>query len=152
MKVWLHGPREGQTININGTQFVDGVAYVNGFSNYLQRYYNVQDHMPAGLATKENPVEEVKEKEPVEIKFKIENVDTNLLNEFVEAKKSELQRAVQVTEQPATPSSNLSAEQILAEMATKGNWGNMRAYIKELTGTNFNNKAAAVKFIKENFK
>jgi len=46
MKIYLHGPRAGQTIILNGIQFIDGVAEAPSLPVYHERYYNVKDHPP----------------------------------------------------------------------------------------------------------
>ena len=46
MKLYLWGPRAGQTILINGIQFINGVAEAPSLPVYHERYYNVKDHPP----------------------------------------------------------------------------------------------------------
>lgn len=46
MKCYLHGPREGETIVINGVQFINGVADMPTLPIYFERYYNVKDYPP----------------------------------------------------------------------------------------------------------
>ena len=42
----MHYPRAGQTILINGIQFINGVAETPSLPVYHERYYNVKDHPP----------------------------------------------------------------------------------------------------------
>ena len=46
MKLYLWGPKAGQTILINGIQFINGVAEAPSLPIYHERYYNVKDHPP----------------------------------------------------------------------------------------------------------
>ena len=126
MKVWLHGPREGETIRIKSVQFVNGVAEVPKLSVYLERYYNVKDFPPESLKEKPKPKVEKKEVEGTE----------ELRNLVFEKKMKD-----QVKEDEPLS--------LVEQMEKLGTWGEMRAFVKEKTGSSVNNKKKAIELLTE---
>lgn len=118
MKVYLHGPRQGQTVKLQGVQFVNGEAEVMTLSNVLRRFYNVQESNPN------------QEEVPVEVVEEVQDVDPEtILNAVVQAKKEELTQAER--EVYGTPISEINSM----------SWFKFKAFVKQHTGKDAKNKA-----------
>lgn len=118
MKVYLHGPRQGQTVKLQGVQFVNGEAEVMTLSNVLRRFYNVQESNPN------------QEEVPVEVVEEVQDVNPeSILNAVVQAKKEELSQAER--EIYGTPISELNSL----------TWFQFKAFVKKHTGKDAKNKA-----------
>jgi len=145
VKVYLHGGRAGQTFNIKGVQFIDGVAEVATLSKYLERYYNVKDYHPNqenadGLQIKEETKKEVASKIEVEVTVDTDDLreDIAILNKIVEARKKQLENSLE-DEKPS----------LIDQMHEFNNWGQMRAFVKSVTGVDVNSKKKAIEVLTE---
>lgn len=121
MKLFLHGPRAGQTIKIREWQFVDGVIELPSLPKYLEKYYNVRDYPESNLdvLSNETQVQETKTNDQEE------------LNKLVQQKKEEFKIE------------KLKSQKDFAQ------FGSYKAYVKEVTGQSPKNKVQANSFMKE---
>ena len=140
MKLYIHGPREGQTIKLNGVQFVNGVAEYPILLHNLKKYYNVKDYPPEEADVSINngqSVELNKKEQEIMHESLIESVEVidsgeEILNKIVEEKKAELSKEKpSVQDWKAMP------------------WWTAKAYVKEKTGKSPKDKKSAMAIMKE---
>lgn len=122
MKLYLHEPRQNDTVTLAGIRFVKGVAEFDGegVPVSLEKYYNVKDY-PVGSKPKEEDEKETEyypQPRSQEDKEKIE--EERKLKNLIEIKKQEL----------AAP---------LKEEEKKDEWKNypfakMKKYVEEISG------------------
>ena len=133
MKLFIHGPREGQTIKLNGVQFINGVAEHPTLLKNLERYYNVKDYPPnreEALTIEEEFVQDL------EVSTNNEQADSvddgKVLKDLVESKKKELSKDTkEAKDWRAMP------------------WFTAKGYVKEMTGKSPKDKKTAEILMKE---
>ena len=144
MKVYLTGPRKGRTENINGVQFIDGIADVVELTKYLSVYYKVSDVNPDGdVIQNSEPVKEVIPEEVVEdVPDVSKEEDSKELMNFIEAKKAEI--AKQHKEEDI-----VTTKPTMEEFNAIKNFGKQKAYVFQHTGINPRNRDVAIRVLKE---
>jgi len=95
LKLYLHGPREGQTIKIRDIQFVNGVAEYPVFPETLKKFYGVRDY-PANEGRDSEGRAYFKEDIVQKIEPSINNEQEEVLNDGLQVKKQEAEKAVTI--------------------------------------------------------
>lgn len=159
MKLYLHGPREGQTIKIRDVQFVDGVAEYPTFPKSLEKFYGVKDYPPKGL-------EKIKQPKGQEIKFGAKELDQEQLAESIKELTNDVQDSgMPLIEEQEDIAEQEEAQKELRELIEEKKkelssdklktskdfpkFGQFKAYVKETTGFNPKNKVMADEIMKE---
>jgi len=142
LKLYLHGPREGQTIKIRDVHFVDGVAEYPTFPKSLARYYGVKDFPPESFNN-------IKQPKGQEITFGVKELDQEELAKSIkeqakEANDGEMQdeegqqekeiAQKELRELIEAQKLELSRERIKKMSDFGNNFPKYKAYVKELTG------------------
>jgi hypothetical protein len=148
--LYLHGPREGQTIKIRGVQFIAGVAEYPTFPKSLEKFYGVKDTPPKGF-------EKIKQPKGQEIKFGAKELDQKELAKSIQELAKDVQESdVSVNNEQEDKEKEQKELRELIESKKKdlsedklktfddfNNWGKWKSYVKKTTGLNPKNKVLA---------
>lgn len=84
MKLYLHGPREGQTIKMRDIQFTNGIAEHTHLPKILERYYGVKDFPPDSF-------DKIKQPKGQEITFGVKELDQEELAKSIKEHADDVQ-------------------------------------------------------------
>jgi len=174
LKLYLHGPREGQTIKIRDIQFVNGVAEYPVFPETLKKFYGVRDY-PANEGRDTEGRAYFKEDIVQKIEPSISNEQEEVLNDDLQVEKQEAEEEVkgihtsiatvdegredqeeaqkELRELIESKKQEMSSEESnptkLKTYKEFSKFSAFRKYVKDLTGLDAKNKVIAEQLIRE---
>lgn len=143
MKIYLHGPRAGQSVKLQGVQFINGEAEVPKLSKVLEKFYNVKDYSPedvqeldASINNEQENIVDTIEIDNIELSISAPDGDADILRKVVEEKKAEIE---------STTTANTGYNKDWKSLP----WFTAKAYVKEMTGKSPQNMKTAVVLMAE---